>query len=130
MRLDRIGKDVPVKDLFDIDRIWRENYANQFGIPNLDHMITQGVVKDGERFLGYGVVKGFAEMFMILNPDTSRKEKVQMVAMLIDGMKNTVEEYEQVHCFVNDYGFADILIEHFGFVPCTGRALVLNLERG
>lgn len=125
----KLTQGVNGDDLLDIDKIWKRHYSNSFGIPSLQYLITHGVVRENNRFLGYGMVKGLAEMIMILDKDASLREKVQTIKMLVEGMKETSGKFEQIHCFVDDLEFSDILIEHFGFIPISGKPLVLNVER-
>jgi hypothetical protein len=124
-----IFRKLQVTHLPGIDRIWRMFHKGGFGIPNRNHLVTQGVVEKDGTVVAYGMVKQFAEAILVLDLDESTKAKVEAIRILMEVaiMDSTKQGVEQLHVFVQDPAFAEILKKHFGFVPCTGQALVLTL---
>lgn len=120
---------VKLSDLPIVDRIWRKFHKTGFGIPGRNHVVTQGVVESHGKVIAYGQVKAFCEAIMVLDLEEPTREKIEAVRKLMEIaiMDSTNTGYEQMHVFVQDPEFAKILKKHFGFQPCSGEALVLNL---
>lgn len=121
-RFDRPG------DIEAIDRIWREHYHEQFGLPNPAHKIISGVVDSGEGIRGFGIVKLFAEGLFVIDHNMSLKDKIETIKLLLEaqqvGCYNS--KIEQAHAFVGDANFAKILKKHFGYKDTMGQCLVVN----
>jgi hypothetical protein len=116
-------------DLPLIDRIWKKHHKAGFGIPGASHIVTQGVVESGSNIIAYGQVKAFCEAILVLDLDAEQREKILAIRKLMEIaiMDSTKQGFEQLHVFVHNPEFAKILKKHFGFQPCSGEILVLNL---
>ena len=103
-----------------------------FSQVHIDKSVVDKVAvgKDGS-VKAYGIVLPLAEAVFIPDIDASNREKVEAVKLLlqaaIEGTKRV--GVRQLHCFIQNSVFAEIMIKHFNFEPCVGQALVLNLDK-
>ena len=115
-------------DLEEIDRIWRQHYADQFGLPNTSNTIISGVVDSGEGIRGFGIVKVFAEGLFVIDHSQSLRDKIETITLLLEaqqiGCSN--KNIEQAHAFVRDENFAKILKKHFGYNDTVGQCLMVK----
>jgi len=86
-------------------------------------------VEDDDEVVAYGMVKLFAEAIMVLDLDRPLRNKADAFKLLIEAAiaKSRDLHMEQLVGFVENRDFANILRKHYGFVNCSGEALVLNL---
>jgi hypothetical protein len=112
-----------------IDGIYEKFHRDGFGIPSRTHLVTEGVAENESGVIAYGMVKLFCEAIMVLDLDQPDREKISAIRELMSVaiMDSTKLGAEQLHVFVQNPNFAEVLKKHFGFMPCKGEALVLNL---
>lgn len=96
----------------------------------IDKYLIDGVVADdNESVAAYGIVIPFAEAVFL--PDLERSDRVKLTAMklLLEQaiLGTTGAGIRQLHCFIRDPNFAEIMKKHYNFKPCVGEALVLDL---
>lgn len=115
-------------DIPQLARLQREH--PDFHELNINKYLIDGVVADSdENVVAYGIVIPFAEAVFL--PDISRSKEDKVIA-LRTLMRHAIYGTEkagikQLHCFIKDDGFAEVMKKHYGFKPCEGQALVLNL---
>jgi hypothetical protein len=121
-RFDRRG------DIEAIDRIWKQHYSEQFGLPNPAHKIISGVVDSGEGIKGFGIVKLFAEGLFVIDHTMSLRDKREAIGLLLEAQQIGCSNkgIEQSHAFVRDSNFAKVLKKHFGYRDTVGECLVVN----
>jgi hypothetical protein len=121
-RYDRRG------DIEAIDRIWRQHYYGQFGLPTTENKIISGVVDSGEGIRGFGIVKLFAEGLFVIDQSMSLRDKIKTIELLLEAQQIGCSNsgIEQSHAFVRDANFAKILKKHFGYKDTIGECLVVN----
>lgn len=98
---------------------------------NLTKCVTDGVVvDDNQDVVAYGIVIPFAEAVFIPDLSRTKKERTEALRLLMRQAIYGTEKVglKQLHCFIKNEEFAEIMIKHYGFEPCIGQALVLNLE--
>jgi hypothetical protein len=83
-----------VEDLEAIDNIYTKYYAGEYSLPDLSHTVTNAVVQDGDRIVGFGLVKLWAEAVMVLDKELPRKPKVLGFDMLINHAVNACKHYK------------------------------------
>lgn len=126
-------RELKEADLPDLARIHQDFHSQGFELPDISKALMDGVVVDiEENVTAYGIVVPFCEVIFI--PDRS-KSKAEIVTalklMMIEAIKCSDKfKIRQIHCFIRDNGFSDIMKNHYGFKECTGTPLVLNLSKG
>lgn len=87
--------------------------------------IVQKTFEDEEGLIGSIIVTGTAELSAIFD-DRSPRDKVEVMMQLTDILYRELapKGYRDLHTFVKDPRFANILVKHFGFRDTSGRALV------
>lgn len=114
-------RDLTIGDLAELEK------QAQFPINFLLHMpkLIQKTFEDDEGLLGSVVVTRTVELTMIFN-DRSDRDKIKVMMEVPDLLYHELvpKGYRDIHTFVKDEKFADILIKHFNFEPVVGKALV------
>ena len=79
--------------------------------------------------IAYGTVKLFAEAILFLDWDAPQREKIEAIKdLMLEAIRGTTEaQLEQIHLFVKDPKFSELLQRHFGFKKATGEMLVLEV---
>jgi len=122
-------RDLEVSDLSILDEIHQR--CHTFGVPKLTNVVDDKVVcAPDSSIVGYGLVKMFPEVIMILDTEKPLRQRVEA---LNEFMQRAIEMaknngIEQLHAFVSDEKFAHLLIERYGFNSVQAKPLVLNLE--
>lgn len=117
-------------DVDEIDRIWKTFYSNEFSLPDLSNTIIHGVVETDKGITGFGMVKLMAEGLLILDQSVSDKVKMATLKELMIAQRVGVSKTNltQIHAFVQDPRFANILKKHYGYTDAVGKALVLEVD--
>lgn len=113
-----------------IRRLYREHYNGEFDFPSRDNVVVQLVAENEDEILGYGLLKTLSEAFIVLNKSETGRKKIKALTELIEGAIFSADRMniEQIHAFVEDPEFANILKKHFGFKTYVGEALVLDVR--
>ena len=117
-------------DIAAIDKVYKLYHSDSFGIPDLSHVLTQRVVTDDDDvIIAYGMVKLFAEAIMVLDLGASQRDKVEALRLLMGTAIADAKSAKlaQLHGFVKDKSFIEVLKKHYNFIPCSGEALVALL---
>jgi hypothetical protein len=108
------------------DLIKLEKYA-EFPLKNLapQPKIIEKAIEDNKGLLGAVIVTGTAEVSIIL-ADRSVRDKVKALKMIEKLVYPELIDkgYRDVHTFIGDPKYAEILVKHFGFEHCEGLSLV------
>ena len=117
------------RDLKEIDRIWRQSYSTEFGLPDVSNKVISGVVDSEEGIRGFGIVKLFAEGIIILEQNQSTRDKREALYQLVEAQYFGCSKFgiQQVHAFVKDEKFAKILQKHFGYETVKEKCLVARI---
>lgn len=113
-----------------IDSVWRESrHAEHFGLPSLHNNITSAVVEDEKGFIGFGIVKIYAEAVAVLDLSKPKIDRLNALELLLREAFRACEEakIEHLHVYVHDPGMQRVLIKRFDFRPATGVALVKEI---
>jgi len=114
-----------------VDKLWRQHYSNEFGIPSLDHTIIRRVVEVDDKLVAYGFAKLNPEATMILDQNEPRKLKVQALrALMFDAIRGCKEhKLYQLHAVIKDRPeYMKLLKKHYGFRDIDGTMLVMEIE--
>ena len=103
-----------------------KNY--DFQLPK--ELLTAAVVEEDEKIIAFGMLRTLSEAILICGG--SKRDKILSLIYLINQCINDANDLglSQVHIFVKDNSFAEILIHKFGFREEIGKTLVLELKDG
>lgn len=117
-------------DIEEVRRIYNEHHADTFGIFNFNKVLDHGILEENGKIIALGAVKMLAEAMIILDmglPKTTRtKAIIDLLKAAIERCKD--QDIEQLHAFIKDEKYAQLLIERFGFKRITDIPLVLNIK--
>lgn len=115
-----------IRDLLISDLVELESQA-QFPLENLTNkpMILQKTFEDEEGLIGSIMVNRTVEVAAIFN-DRSRRDLIEVMKQIPDLLYRELIPlgYRDIHAFIKNEKFANILVKHFGFEDAKGRALV------
>lgn len=109
----------------DLEKIRNLEKSYEFQIPS--KFIHAAVAVDGEEILAFGLIRFLIEAVLVC--DGRKRQKVESISQLLSQMTVDAKSLKipQIHAFVRDEIFADILIKKFNFIEEKGKALVLNV---
>lgn len=113
-------------DLPRINELWDGSYDLEVKSSN----IGDAVVIQNDDIAGFGIIKEFAEVVLVLNKDLSKRDQIQVLKKLYDRAVHHCKDLKlkELHAFVKDEQFAQLLIKHFGFRKIEGIPLILDLR--
>lgn len=115
-----------VRDMTINDLLQLEGYA-QFPLEFLINKpkIVQKTFEDENGLIGTIIVTGTVELSAIFN-GRSKRDKIKTMKLIYDILYKELNPlgYRDLHTFIRDPEFAEILVNHFNFEPVIGRALV------
>lgn len=114
-----------------VDKLWREHYSNEFGLPSLDHTIIRRIVEVENKVIAYGFAKLNPEATLILDQSCPRNLKTQALqALMFDAIRGCKEhKFSQLHAVVkNRPEYVKLLKKHYGFRDIDGTQIVMEIE--
>ena len=115
-----------IRDLNIGDLVELEKHA-LFPLENISNkpIVLEKTVEDDKGLVGSIIVYQTAELTAIFN-DRSIRDKVKVMRRLDEFIYRELVSrgYRDLHTFISDPVFANILVQHFGFEYVVGRALV------
>lgn len=117
-----------IRDLLATDDIAEIIKGHPFSLLNLS--ISNKVVEDLKGIVAVGQLLPMLELSLMENMARSPKDRVKALReLMIQAMLEANKVgHAQLHGFVRNDAFAQILIKHWGFKQCEGKVLVLNLK--
>ena len=118
-----------VQDLDQVKLIHERHFQTEFEFPDFGKFTSLFVVENKDKqIITAGGIKPIAECILITDKDYNVNDRVRALhkALDISGFLSRYNNYEQLHCFVQDELWCRQLEGH-GFQPTKGKALVLNL---
>ena len=103
-------------DIITLDKLWQEHWSNQ-SLPGLKNRVIDAVACDGERIIGYGQVKLFAEAQLFLDPTCRKRDRVQALKLLMAEAERGTNRagLEDLYIFIKDPDFAVLIAKRYGF---------------
>jgi hypothetical protein len=99
----------------------------QFPLINLrtQPKLIENTLEDDKGLLGSVIVTNTAEISIIL-ADRPLRDRVKALRLIEDYVYRRLIDmgFRDIHTFIKDPIYAQILIKHFGFEPIVGQALV------
>lgn len=114
-------RDLSIRDLVELEKYAKFPLDFLVNKPKL----VQKSFEDDKGLIGSVIVSGTVELSAIF-ADRSDRDKVEIMQKLPHILYNELHPkgYRDIHTFVQDKEFADILVKHFKFEDVIGRALV------
>jgi len=113
----------------DWEQLMELNAQHNFPFPDFNNMLTVLVVEDEGKIIAWGYLKMLVEAVFI--PAKGNKKKVVKSLKLLndEGIRQAKRnKVEQIHSFIVDPSFKDILVKHFDYGIAKGDALILNVN--
>jgi len=115
-------------DIMPIDSIFRRQPS--LGVPSLNNLICNGTLVDGDKIIGYGAVKLFIELILILDKSIRKRERAQA---LDEAMRNAIIQskdagVEQLYAIASDPNFSRVLQNRYKFKVVPGELLMLDIS--
>lgn len=109
----KLGDMVKIRDLH--SRFYKE----EFDFPALEELARTKVARKKHQIVGFFAIRPINEFIMVLDQD-------QPIRIKYDILKRLLAEAPpgQLHAFVQDNHFIDVLQKHFDFRPTKGISLV------
>jgi hypothetical protein len=120
-----------IRDSADVDRLWKEHYKDEFGLPSLDNTIIRRVIEVDDKLVAYGFAKLNPEATLILDQNLPKRIKVQALrALMFDAIRGCKEhKLSQLHATIKARPeYEKLLRKHYGFKDPNGTALVMEIE--
>lgn len=107
-------------------RAMHEPFKNQFKFPDLDLLSSIYVVVEEDEIIGFGAIQPIFEAIVILNQDKSKDERLMALEMLEARAEYEIQSQgiTQLHAFVQDSSFFNLLKKRYGYVSTKGQSLV------
>lgn len=91
------------------------------------NIISQATIEDCGKIVAYGAVHLIAEEVLVMDKNLSLKQKSEVLELLhkkaiIDSVG---KGFKEIHAFVQDSHFLQVLKKHYGYKDCKGRAIVM-----
>lgn len=114
-------------ELVDFDRLYRENFQDQFPLPSNRNTTTVRTVYRNNKPIASGLVKALAEAIIVTDQKVSPLARMKAIDLMVDNMLKWCHMYnvEQIHAFVKE-DFARYLIERYRFERTHDVSIVLN----
>jgi nickel-dependent lactate racemase len=115
-----------IRDLLISDLVELEKFAD-FPLVNLrtQPKLLEKTVEDSKGLLGSVIVTNTAEVSIILT-DRSIRDRVKALKIIEDLVYRELipKGFRDIHTFITDPKYAQILVDHFKFEYAVGKALV------
>ena len=123
-------KILPVTD-DDLQKICELNDLQEgFKLNNLQNVIIERIVMEGNQTIAYGVVKKMAEAIILVNPKVPLGTRTKALAELMQYAEFGTSRYglQQMHCFTKNEKLARMLERKFDFIRTKDIVLVKNVD--
>lgn len=114
------------KDIPEIERVYKHH---DFALPISASEVAGVALDDNDKVVGFIMVRRIAETILILDLERSQRDRIQALKACFEGalFESRLAGFDQIHAFVQDVGFSELLKKHFGFRPCVGEAIVTDI---
>lgn len=115
-------RDLVLRDLVELESMAKFPLENLINKPK----IVQKTFEDDKGIIGSVIVTGTVELCAIFNDKRHIRDRVKVMRQLCDILYRELHPkgYHDLHTFICDKSFADILVKHFNFEHVVGHALV------
>lgn len=104
---------------------------HSFPFPDFDNILDILVAADNGKIVAWGYTKKYVEVVFVPDKKSPDITKVKALKLLTEMSSNLTiaRGIDQIHSYVEDEKFAQLLVERFNYGVCTGIPLFLNLEK-
>jgi len=114
-------------DLPLLREIWKKHFQNEFDFPKfLDFNLQYIIENDEQEIITAGGIKLIAEAILVTDKDKGIFTRYRALRLAHDMNKYFCQEtgHNQVHTFIQDPVYKELLTKHHGFTFTRGEALV------
>lgn len=128
----RSARSIKPSDTIAARNIHEEFYKSDFSMPNLiddKNLLVYVVPNDKDNPITIGIARVILELVSLTDlsaPVVDRKDAL-ITSLMITRLTAYRNGFDQIHAFVQDPKWADIMKKKSGFSPCNGEALYLNV---
>jgi L-amino acid N-acyltransferase YncA len=100
-----------------INEFWERDWSAEYALPNQDSMIIDACAIAGEKVVGYGIVKTFAEAMLFIDKTARPRDRAIAVKSLMAEALRGAEKagVKDIYCFIKDPAFASLIARRYGF---------------
>lgn len=104
--------------------------GHSFRVPELENLLDVMVAEDNGKIVAWVYTEKFVEAVFVPNTKSSNITKVKSLKLLTQKSAEITKArgIKQIHSFVKDEHFADLLVKRFHYGIITGIPLFLNLD--
>lgn len=116
------------QDVDSINRIY-EQHKESFDLPISSSEVAGVAYDDNDEIVGFIMVRRIFETILILDLERSKKDRIEALKECFKGalFESRLAGIDQIHAFVQDVKFAELLKKYFGFRDCVGQAIVTDI---
>lgn len=109
-----------------------EPYSEEFKFPDIDRLESIYVIIQNEVIIGFGALQPIYEGTVVLNKGIDRHSRLEALGLLQHRAEEEMIERgeSQIHVFVQNKRFENLLKNRFGYKETKGNALVKVIENG
>jgi hypothetical protein len=114
-----------VKDEPKIRSIYKQQ-EDSFDLPISASEVAGVAVDDDDTIVGFIMVRRIAETILVLDLERNKRDRISALQECFKGalFESRIAGIDQIHAFVQDPKFAELLKKHFSFQTCIGEALI------
>lgn len=119
----------PKIDELEALRKLHEPFKDQFKFPDLNLISSIYVIISEDELIGFGAIQPIFEAIIVLDQSKSIDERVMALDMLESRaeLELKTQGIKQLHVFVQNNKFGNMLTNRFGYKPIKGKGLVKNV---
>lgn len=114
----------------DLDEIIQLHKGHTFPVPHFSHMLDIIVIEDKDKIVAWGYTEKLVEAVFVPGMNLPKATKVKSLMLLVEKLIQLTKDrgIEQIHCFIQDDKFAQLLVERFDLGVSSGTSLVKNIK--
>lgn len=99
-----------------LNDLWEKHWSD-YSLPNRENAIIDALAVEGDRIIGYGQVKLFAETMLFLDPTASTRQRVlALKQLMIEAFRGADKVgIEEMYAFIRDPDFSVLIQKRYGF---------------
>jgi len=117
-------------DIAELKKIHEKHYSQEFSLPNFMRGFYGAFAIDNDKgqIVTAGGVRAIAETILITDKDFSIKERNEALLNALNVSEFLCKKFghDQMHVFIQDEKYKNLLLKRVGFSSTKGQALVFN----
>lgn len=121
----------PLPNEYEKLRKLHKQRENEFKFPDIELLSSIYVIcNDSDEIIGFGAIQPIFESILVLDSGCSVDDRLMALNRLMLRAENEMKEQgiTELHAFVQDSKFFNLLKNRFDFVETKGRALIKHIS--